>query len=511
MLKLLITCLLSLLFAFSLCAETKLEKRAAVMQYFANLSREVEALKSKPNLTLEEMKELNKKERLLLDFQGKLLDSLEPVDNPEIVMEIPIPKNKDKQSLTEYENFTTEQKAQLEAKYKIIADLQQRINALEAQKGIQTSQPQAQSQTQQSRQNTKVKRFDFNRAKKKLSNDEIVDYLRNTAHTNINWNFFNNQDNNQIVDILSANSDGIEIYDIGVNQETLKQNILQKSDNINAQQDSPFEFVSNTFAEFFNTKGHQERVKEKDKLSKDLMYLDIDSLSDEELNTINTALGIENRENLSPKEALKIRQEKMILLNEQESKIAQLEAELAQLEAQKEQEMNTYDPNYINAIANYSNEERETFWSLIWVLQSSEEVLSMLKQESGFWNWFDRKLNKWTNIWGLDANQVTFVLCADDIRRILYEYKFKIIEDKYDYKDSKLFYGVDGVTSFATNINTMKSVLEDALREIYLMNLPITKMQQKAIETAEQNLAYLKSLKSPNDYNESAIIKNKYY
>ena len=498
MLKLLITCLLSLLFAFSLCAETKLEKRAAVMQYFANLSREVEALKSKPNLTLEEMKELNKKERLLLDFQGKLLDSLEPVDNPEIVMEIPIPKNKDKQSLKQKQ----ERLAQVEAE----------IAKLEAQKGIQTSQPQAQSQTQQSQQNTKVKRFDFNRAKKKLSNDEIVDYLRNTAHTNINWNFFNNQDNNQIVDILSTNSDGIEIYDIGVNQETLKQNILQKSDNINAQQDSPFEFVSNTFAEFFNTKGHQERVKEKDKLSKDLMYLDIDSLSDEELNTINTALGIENRENLSPKEALKIRQEKMILLNEQESKIAQLEAELAQLEAQKEQEMNTYDPNYINAIANYSNKERETFWSLIWVLQSSEKVLSMLKQESGFWNWFDRKLNKWTkSIWGLDANQVIFVLRADDIRRILYEYKFKIIEDKYDYRDSKLFYGVDGVTSFTTNINTMESVLEDALREIYLMNLPITKMQQKAIETAEQNLAYLKSLKSPNDYNESAIIKNKYY
>lgn len=39
--------------------------------------------------------------------------------------------------------MTAEQKAQLEAKYKIIADLQQRINALEAQKGIQTSQPQS--------------------------------------------------------------------------------------------------------------------------------------------------------------------------------------------------------------------------------------------------------------------------------------------------------------------------------------------------------------------------------
>ena len=42
--------------------------------------------------------------------------------------------------------MTAEQKAQLEAKYKIIADLQQRINALEAQKGIQTSQPQSAQQ-----------------------------------------------------------------------------------------------------------------------------------------------------------------------------------------------------------------------------------------------------------------------------------------------------------------------------------------------------------------------------
>lgn len=42
--------------------------------------------------------------------------------------------------------MTAEQKAKLEAKYKIIADLQQRINALEAQKGIQTSQPQSAQQ-----------------------------------------------------------------------------------------------------------------------------------------------------------------------------------------------------------------------------------------------------------------------------------------------------------------------------------------------------------------------------
>ncbi|MDY2584082.1 hypothetical protein [Helicobacter sp.] len=39
--------------------------------------------------------------------------------------------------------MTVEQNAQLEAKYKIIADLQQRINVLQAQKGIQTSQPQS--------------------------------------------------------------------------------------------------------------------------------------------------------------------------------------------------------------------------------------------------------------------------------------------------------------------------------------------------------------------------------
>ena len=49
--------------------------------------------------------------------------------------------------------MTAEQKAQLEAKYKIIADLQQRINALEAQKGIKTSQT---SQPQSAQPNLEV-------------------------------------------------------------------------------------------------------------------------------------------------------------------------------------------------------------------------------------------------------------------------------------------------------------------------------------------------------------------
>ena len=77
--------------------------------------------------------------------------------------------------------------------------------------------------------------FDFNVAKKKLSNDAIVDYLRNTAHTNINWNFFNNQDNNQIVDSLSANSDGIEIYDIGANQEQVEARVQQLQEEAKPQ------------------------------------------------------------------------------------------------------------------------------------------------------------------------------------------------------------------------------------------------------------------------------------
>ena len=56
-----------------------------------------------------------------------------------------------------------------------------------------------------------VKFYDFNKARKLGSDDEIVDYLRNTATTNINWDFYNNYDNTQIVNRLSEKADKLEI------------------------------------------------------------------------------------------------------------------------------------------------------------------------------------------------------------------------------------------------------------------------------------------------------------
>ena len=79
-----------------------------------------------------------------------------------------------------------------------------------------------------------VKFYDFNKARKLGSDDEIVDYLRNTATTNINWDFYNNYDNTQIVNRLSEKADKLEIYDTGVNQEELKQNALKSAELLNA-------------------------------------------------------------------------------------------------------------------------------------------------------------------------------------------------------------------------------------------------------------------------------------
>ena len=79
------------------------------------------------------------------------------------------------------------------------------------------------------------KTFDFDKAKQIGSNDEIVDYLLNRAKTNINWDFFNNQDNNQIVNRLSEKADKLEIYDDGINQEQVKARVQQLQEEAKPQ------------------------------------------------------------------------------------------------------------------------------------------------------------------------------------------------------------------------------------------------------------------------------------
>ena len=133
--------------------------------------------------------------------------------------------------------------------------------------------------------------FDFNVAKKKLSNDAIVDYLRNTAHTNINWNFFNNQDNNQIVDSLSANSDGIEIYDVG--QEALREDMQERAKNLYAQKDTQGEKFLNFFGDMFHTQDSKARKRQEEDLERNLKYLDINALDDEGANTLANALSLQ--------------------------------------------------------------------------------------------------------------------------------------------------------------------------------------------------------------------------
>ena len=133
--------------------------------------------------------------------------------------------------------------------------------------------------------------FDFNVAKKRLSNDAIVDYLRNTAHTNINWNFFNNQDNNQIVDSLSANSDGIEIYDVG--QEALREDMQERAKNLYAQKDTQGEKILNFFGDMFHTQDSKARKRQEEDLERNLKYLDINALDAKGANTLANALSLQ--------------------------------------------------------------------------------------------------------------------------------------------------------------------------------------------------------------------------
>ena len=145
------------------------------------------------------------------------------------------------------------------------------------------------------------KTFDFDKAKQIGSNDEIVDYLLNRAKTNINWDFFNNQDNNQIVNRLSEKADKLEIYDDGINQEQVKarvqqlqeeakpQNFLQSAKDFGANALSVVDNVSPIPLKpiiepilYDNDKDYQER-KEKSlqaaKLAQDY-HLDPDALND---------------------------------------------------------------------------------------------------------------------------------------------------------------------------------------------------------------------------------------
>ena len=134
--------------------------------------------------------------------------------------------------------------------------------------------------------------FDFNVAKKRLSNDAIVDYLRNTARTNINWNAFNNQDNNQIVDSLSANSEGIEIYDVG-NQDALAKDMQERAKNLYAQKDTQGEKFLNFFGDMFHTQDSKTRKREEGDLERNLKYLDINALDDEGANALANALSLQ--------------------------------------------------------------------------------------------------------------------------------------------------------------------------------------------------------------------------
>ncbi|MDY2584288.1 hypothetical protein [Helicobacter sp.] len=138
-----------------------------------------------------------------------------------------------------------------------------------------------------------VKHFDFNRAKKLGNNDEIVDYLRNTAHTNINWNAFRDQDNDKIVDSLSANSDGIEIYHTGVNQEALRQDMQERAKNLYAQKDTQAEKFLNFFGDMFHTQDSKARKTQERDLEKNLKYLDIDALDAKGANALSLALSLQ--------------------------------------------------------------------------------------------------------------------------------------------------------------------------------------------------------------------------
>ena len=159
-----------------------------------------------------------------------------------------------------------------------------------------------------------VKFYDFNKARKLGSDDEIVDYLRNTATTNINWDFYNNYDNTQIVNRLSEKADKLEIYDTGVNQEELKQNALKSAELLNATNKTTGNKISNYVGDLFGTEAGRKREQKKQEILQNLNFMNVDNLSDEEVNTLNDSLGfnatIEGGKLLSGRESLKARLKK---------------------------------------------------------------------------------------------------------------------------------------------------------------------------------------------------------